>query len=293
MFFKSITNKKRFIEKLKACCSAMSKFALNSPCLLQIIRYNGDYEIIISHDASNGNKYDFYKIFENITFDEFSIPEEDLRYFEFEDEAISSPLVISSISIDKADKNDYLMMKYDICRQNFFIFPKFILEAIKAEYIIDIESNEEINMSGYNIGYFDMNFKLDSRLERFNYKTFIPAEPRLLQILNINVLPFGKISNLASSTFYNLYGDKCSAFIKISSEDWDKLMEKYKNDSHIVLEGQNDHKFLIYHNDFFQKKIKSCYVEKEYEGASNIVILKFRVEMKNCIEYFKYKYYEI
>lgn len=293
MIFKSIPNTKKFLEKLKNCCSAMSKFALNSPCLLEIVRINGDFEIIISHDATNGNQFDFYKIFENLTNDEFCIPEDDLRYFEYEDKAISSPLVVSSLVLDKENQNDYFTTKYDIARQKFFIFPKFVLEALKGEYIVDIETNEEINNSSNNYGYFDINFKLNSSLDRFNYKTFIPTEPRILSVLNLEVLPLGKIYNTASSTFLNLYSSNASAYIKIDEKQWDELMEKYKNDSHLILEGQNGHKLLVYHNDFFQKKIKSCYIEKEYEHADNIVTLKFKVVMKNCVEYFKYKYYEL
>lgn len=293
MLFRSIPNLKKFIEKLKQCCSGMSKFALNSPCLLQFIRINGEIEVIISHDATNGNRYDFYKIFENLTNDEFVIPEEDLRYFEYEDEAISSPLVVSSIELDKEDKMDYYKMKYDICRQSFYIFPKFILEAIKGEYIVDVEINNMVNVNNDLIGYFDINFKLNSSLTRYNYKTFIPSEQRTLQMLQLDVLPLGKNQTMVSSTFMNLYNDKVSAFIKIDSETWDKLMDSHKNESHLTLTGQNNHKFLVYHNDFFQKKIKSCYIEKEYEFADNIVTLKFKVIMKNCVEYFKYKYYEI
>lgn len=293
MFFKSIPNCKKFLEKLKNCCTGMSKFALNSPCLLEIIRYNGEYEIILSHDATNGNTFDFYKIFENLTGDEFNIPEEDLRYFEYEDEAISSPLVVSSIELDKEDQYEYLKTRYDIARQKFFVFPKFILEALKAEYILDVESNEEINNSEKNYGFFDINFKLDSGLTRFNYKTFIPTEERILSVLNLDVLPLGKVYNMASSTFLDLYSPHACAYIKLTEQDWDNLMEKYKNDSHLILNVQNNHKLLVYHNDFFQKKIKSCYIEKEYENADNIVTLKFKVIMKNCVEYFKYRYYEI
>lgn len=293
MLFKSIPNLKGFLAKLKNCCSAISKFALNSPCLLQFIRYNGELEIIISHDATNGNAFDFYKIFENLTYDEFSIPEEDVRYFEYDDKAISSPIVVSSIELDKENIDDFHKLKYDIARQTFFIFPKFILEALKAEYITDVETNEEFNVSMSNIGHFDINFKLNSGLDRFNYKTFIPTEPRILSILNLEVLPLGARYNNCSSTFIDLYTKNASAYIKIDSEMWDKLMDRYKNDSHLVLEGQNCHKFFIYHNDFFQKKIVSCYVVKEYEHPDNIVTLRFKVVMKNCVEYFKYKYYEI
>lgn len=291
MLYKSIPNKAKFIEKIKTCCSAISKFALNSPCLLEFIRYNGELEVIISHDASNGNKYDFYKIFENLTFDEFNIPEEDLRYFEFEDKAISPPVVVSSIELDRSDKNEYFSLKYDICRQKFLVFPKFILEAIKAEYITDIEIDDIINID--KINYFDMNFKLDSRLDRFNYKTFIPAEPRLLTILNLDILPLGKTTNLASSTFLNLYNNNASAYVTLTDKDWDDLMTTNKLNSSFILTGQNNHQMIIYHNDFFQKKIKGCYIEKEYESPSNIVTLKFKVNMKNCVEYFKYKYYEL
>ena len=291
MLYKSIANKNKLIDKIKTCCSAISKFALNSPCLLEFIRYNGEYEVIISHDSTNGNKYDFYKIFAGLTFDEFNIPEDDVKYFEFENEAISPPVVVSSIELDKEDKNEYFSLKYDICRQKFLIFPKFILEAIKAEYITDIEVDDNINIE--KINYFDMNFKLDSRLERFNYKTFIPAENRLLSILNLDVLPLGRITNLAASTFLNLYNNNVSAYISISDKEWNDLMEINKLKPNIILTGQNNHKMIIYHNDFLQKRIKRCYIEKEYESASNIVTLKFKVNMANCVEYFKYKYYEL
>lgn len=288
MLFKSLPNSKKFLEKLKNCCSGISKFAINSPCLLEFIRINGEIELIITHDASNGNQFDFYKIFENLTFDEFVIPEEDIRFFEYEDKAISSPLVVSSIEIDNLKE-----AKYEIARQKFFIFPKFILEALKSEYIVDVETNEEPNITDYRIGYFDINFKLNSSLSRFNYKTFIPTEPRILSILNLEILPIGSVHNNVSSTIELYNKDKISAYLNIDSETWDKLMDLYKNDSFLKLEAQNNHKILIYHNDFFQKKIKSCYVEKIYENPDNIVTLKFKVVMKNCVEYFKYRYYEI
>lgn len=294
MYFKSIPDLKKFLEKLKNCCSGMSKFALNSPCLLEVIRTEtGEFEIILSHDATNGNQFDFYKIFENLTDDEFSFDEDDLRYFEYEDKAISSPLVVSTVELDKINQHEYLNIKYSIARQKFFIFPKFVLEALKANYIVDVETNEEINNSDKNYGFFDINFKLNSSLVRYNYKTLIPTEPRILSVLNLDVLPLGKAYNTASSTFMDLYNPYASAYIKLDSKTWDNLMDKHKNDSHLVLEAQNSHKLLVYHNDFIQKKIKSCYIEKSYENKTNIVILNFKVELKNCIEYFKYKYYEM
>ena len=46
--FTEIKETKKILDKLKKVCSAMSKFNLNSPCLLQFIRINGEYEVILS-----------------------------------------------------------------------------------------------------------------------------------------------------------------------------------------------------------------------------------------------------
>jgi hypothetical protein len=63
--------------------------------------------------------------------------------------------------------------------------------------------------------------------------------------------------------------------------------------SGIRLNGFNNHPFLIYHNDFMQKKIVSGFISKSYDER-NIVTLNFDIELTGGIHtYFKYKYYEI
>ena len=44
--YEPLKDTKKLIEKLKKVCTAMSKYNLNSPCLLQMIRINGTYEFI-------------------------------------------------------------------------------------------------------------------------------------------------------------------------------------------------------------------------------------------------------
>ena len=45
--YEPLKDTKKLIEKLKKVCTAMSKYNLNSPCLLQMIRMNGSYEFIL------------------------------------------------------------------------------------------------------------------------------------------------------------------------------------------------------------------------------------------------------
>jgi hypothetical protein len=57
--YEPLKDTKKLIEKLKKVCTAMSKYNLNSPCLLQMIRMNGVYEFILSHNPKNGDNFDF------------------------------------------------------------------------------------------------------------------------------------------------------------------------------------------------------------------------------------------
>ena len=84
--YEPLKDTKKLIEKLKKVCTAMSKYNLNSPCLLQMIRMNGSYEFILSHNPKNGDNFDYYKIFSTVTFDEFYISEEDQKLFVDNDE---------------------------------------------------------------------------------------------------------------------------------------------------------------------------------------------------------------
>ena len=99
LMYEPLKDTKKLIEKLKKVCTAMSKYNLNSPCLLQMIRINGTYEFILSHNPKNGDNFDYYKIFSTVTFDEFYISEEDQKLFVDNDERVSIPIVVSSCDL--------------------------------------------------------------------------------------------------------------------------------------------------------------------------------------------------
>lgn len=292
---------KKLLEKLKKVCTAISKFSLNSPCLLQIVRYRGEYEFILTHNPSNGDNYDFYKIFSNVTCDNFIISEEDEDCFKSSNDNYSLPIIVSSFDFinHNLDQNSgtnfmyYNSLNYDYSIDSYYIFPKFVLKAIKEE---KIKAFQVANRSSFdNKGVFSFTITLDED-ERFNFDTlFIPNEPKLDRIYNLSVLPLEKNSSIWD--LYFNHNNKCSSYLILDPVEWENLWEKNKYVNAIEMKGANNHWFTLYHNDFLQKKIKSGTITKKYEnidelGSSNIVSLYFDIELNGVYEYFKYKYYE-
>ena len=95
--FTEVKESKKIIEKIKKVCAAIAKFNLNSPCLLQFVRINGEIEVVLTYDPHNGDNFDFYKIFNVVTYDNFEIKDEDLKYFDNSDDRVSIPVIISKI----------------------------------------------------------------------------------------------------------------------------------------------------------------------------------------------------
>jgi len=292
---------KKLLEKLKKVCTAMSKFSLNSPCLLQIVRYRGEYEFILSHNPYNGDNYDFYKIFSNITYDNFVISDEDSSCFEISNDNYSVPIIVSTFDFINKDLNQnraqnfkfYNSLNYDYSIDSYYIFPKFVLKAIKEEKIKSFQTANQTYFDGK--GVFSFTITLDED-ERFNFNTlFIQNNPRLDKIYNLSVLPIERNSSMWD--LYFNHNTNCSSYLMLEPTEWENLWEKHKYINAIEMKGANNHWFTIYHNDFLQKKIKSATITKKYEnideqGSSNIVSLYFNIELNGVYEYFKYKYYE-
>lgn len=291
--FTPIKEKKKLIEKLKKCCSTISKYNLNSPCLMQIIRLNGEYEVIISHDSQNGNKFNFYKIFESVTYDSFHINKDDSKYFILGDEERTSiPVVVSSVKLDEDSDAKLYSTKYDYSENSFYIFPKFVLEAIKADAIEDIEVfNDDISVN--IVHTFKLNIKIkDTDNKRFE-TLFIPNSSRINNMFNLMVVPYCN-KNMVNSTILDLYSTKISSFLFINKDEWTKIGEENNFKDDIVLNGNNNHKIIIYHNDFVLKNPINIYATKTYEFTDNIVTINLKIEMTGDIYiYLKYRYYEI
>jgi hypothetical protein len=287
--YQKIPDSKKLIEKIKKCCSTISKFNLNSPCLLQFVRINGEYEVILTHNSANGDSFNFYKIFETVTYDEFHISEEDSKLFTSDNDRISIPIIVSSFQIDKNTYEDLYKFQYDIGKSSFYIFPKFLLQAIKENIIKDFEIMNA-NMSG---SVFDIVINYDAST-KYKSTLFIVNTEKLNLLFNISILPFRSTTNQVSSLYLNLYSEKCSSYAIMTGKDWDALVETHKFDNAFSIDCKNNHKMIIYHNDFLPKKVKSIYISKIYEERKNIVTLYYKVELPNNIfEYFKYKYYEV
>lgn len=292
---------KKILEKLKKVCTSMSKFNVNSPCLLQVVRYRGEYEFILTHNPTNGDNYDFYKIFSNVTYDNFMISEEDQDCFKSTDERYSVPIIISTFNFINPNLSQnsgqnfayYNSMKYDYSVDSFYIFPKFVLKAIKEEKIIGFKVENRSSLDGKCIFSFIIELDAD---DRFNFNTlFIQNTSRLENIYKLGILPLERSSSLWD--LYFKYNDKCNSYLILDPIEWEKVWEDNKYVNAIEMKGANNHWFTIYHNDFLQKKIKSATITKRYEnidelGSSNIVSLYFSVELSGVFEYFKYKYYE-
>lgn len=300
MAYESIKDTKKLIEKLKRVCTQMSKYNLNSPCLLQFIRHNGEYDVILSHNPINGDRFDFYKIFSTITYDNFNISEEDESCFETGDERVSIPVIVSSTEL--TDRNDitqedpiryYANQSYDYCVDSYYVFPKFVLKAIKEEIIKDFEVIQKSFVGP--IYQFSMNIVYDSSNERFRNTLFIKNSDKLDNLYKLSILPLHR-KTVLTNILYKLYLKKDSAgFLSINTEDWTNLYDINKYNNGIKTMGSNNQEFVIYHNDFLQKREKDIYINKFYESdKGNIVSLYFNVsDSHNIHSYFKYRYYEL
>lgn len=296
--FESIKDIKKLLEKIKRVCTIMSKYNINSPCLLQFIRINGEYEVILTHNPVNGDRFDFYKIFSTVTHDEFEIDEEDKDCFISNDERVSIPIIVSSCPLTERNEitqtNPYIYWSnkpYDFCINSYYIFPKFMLQAIKMEIIKDFEV---LPLSPIGNNYrFEMNIIYDTTITKYKNALFINNCDKLDYLYNLSILPLFRKSTLNDLLEKVYIKENSSGFLIINSESWDEYYEKYKFYNSMNLKGSDNNEFLIYHNDFFQKKLKNIYVSKFYENANNIVTLYFDIEDSHGIHsYLKYRYYE-
>lgn len=278
--FEQLADSKKLLEKLRKCCMAITKFNLNSPCCLQFIRHAGEYEVILSHDPINGNTYDFYKLFSMITYDDFTISQEDVKLFDFEDERTSIPILVSSTDLTKVDK-------YIGSKQIYYIYPKFVIQAIRENVIKYFEVSSTWDK-------FDINIQIDSSIPKYRSSTFILGTDKLNYILNISALPLGRRNNV-TSTMLDMGNDKVVAYLKFTGKEWEELLEKHKFHNFIELEASNKHKIILYHNDFFPKKVDQIYVEKLYESPNAIATIRCNVIDNNKVTYqfFRYRYYEV
>ena len=300
--FEQLKDTKKILEKIKKVCSNMSKFNINSPCLLQFVRINGDIEVILTHNPTNGDRFDFYKIFSTTTKDNFIINEEDQSCFEFNNDKVSVPIIISTFDfINKNfvvgnDLNSnmiyYSKLKYDCCIDSFYIFPKFVLKAIKEEIITGFET--EYYRTYERITTFRLNIKLADFNNYYEYKLFIPNSDKLNYLYNLYILPFGNKNTALKDLYYN-YNTNCVSYIKLNGKEWEDIYNKNRCFSAVSLKGANNQDILVYHNDFMQKKIIDATITKHYASdKGNIVTLYFDVTLNgNIHEYFSYKYYEV
>lgn len=299
MPYESIKDFKKFMEKLKRCCSAISKFNLNSPCLLQFIRINGEYEVIISHDPVNGDRYDFYKIFSTITNDNFRIYPEDVDCFKCGDDRVSVPIIVSScdfINHDLSQKQRnieyYANMKYDFSVDSYYIFPKMVLKAIKENKITDIRVQQKSYVGPIYMFYLDIVFDLTD--PRYKNTLFIHNSDKLDYLYNLYILPFGARNNKVASLIMN-HNENCNSYVILDPKEWENIYNSNRSVNAVVLKGANNGELMIYHNDFMQKKIINGVITKCYESdQGNVATLYFDIELNNSVyEYFKYKYYDL
>ena len=297
--YEPLKDTKKLIEKLKKVCTTMSKYNLNSPCLLQMIRINGSYEFVLSHNPKNGNNFDYYKIFSSVTSDEFYISEEDEKLFVDNDERVSIPIIVSSCDIldfnslmsEREIMEKFINKKYDICMDTWYIFPKLMLQAIKEEVILGFEVLNNVVPRKPDQYLFNINIKFNP-LDKYKYTLFVNNNERLDRIFNLKVFPLDRKNSLTDILF-NLYLNSNASYIILDPKAWEEIFEKNKYMSGIKLTGYNNHHLLIYHNDFMQKKISSGFISKVYDER-NIVVLYFNIELSGGIHtYFCYKYYEI
>jgi hypothetical protein len=292
-----IKNKKNLLEKIKRCCTAISKFNLNSPCLLQFIRVNGEYEVIITHNPTNGDRYDFYKIFSTVTRDSFHIPEDDVNCFSCGDDRVSVPIIISSYDfVNKGNSKTNLVyysnLNYDLCIDSFYIFPKYVLKAIKEDQIYDFRVVQR-TFTG-PIYTFNMDIIYNNTDDRYKNVLFIRNSEKLDFLYNLYILPFGYRKTPITDIFLN-WNSECASFLQLDSKLWEEEFNRNRNVGAIKMMGKGNEPMVIYHHDFLQKKIVSGLITKRYEAQlNNIATLYFNIELPNNVyEYFMYKYYDI
>lgn len=298
--FIEIKETKNIIDKLKKVCSMMAKFNLNSPCLLQFVKINGNIEIILSFDPKNGDHFNYYKIFNIVTYDNFVISDDDKKYFIDPDERVSIPLIISTFPIAENNKETnlnplvfYANKQYCYSLDSFYVFPKLVLEAIKNNIITGFESMQ-VGYEG-NIHTMHFNIKMQDN-PRFRHVLFIHNQPRLENIFRLSIFPLHEPS-LLKDLYMKLYLNTANSKLVFNPEQWKADCAKYKDYNAFKVRGFNDHDFLIYHNDFFQSKIVYGHSAKYYEskdGLSNIVSLYFVMGYSGGVHvYMKYRYYEM
>lgn len=289
--FRSIQDTKKILERLKKCCSLIAKYNLNSHCELQFIRDSaGTFHPIISHNPKNGELFDIYRTFDILTRDEFKIAQEDIKYFSFGDERTDIPITTSSIDLSLFDDKDN-RENYGYSENTFYLFPKFVLEAIKADAIKDVEV---MNMSNDEYGHntFKINFIYDD-CPRFKSKLFIQSTPENSQIFNMRILPMEFRNNLSLSCITNTFKKNVSSFLSITGSEWKEIMEREKDNLNIIVEGPNKHKFTLYSDDFIFGTFDKIELYKIYEDVNNTVTMIVRIYNKgNYLIWFKYKYYE-
>lgn len=297
--YETLKETKKLIEKLKKVCTAISKYNLNSPCLLEIVRINGNYEFILTHNPKNGDNFDYYKIFNSVTSDEFYISEEDKKLFISPDERVSTPVIVSSCNLlnitELMSYNDLIRKfdskTYDMCIDSWYIFPKLMLQAIKENVILDFEVRNDGFKRRPNQYLFSMNIKFNP-IEKYKYTLLINNSDKLDKIFNIKVIPLDRM-NVVSDLLFNLYLDTNNSYIMIDGKRWEEIFTDHQYMNGIKINGYNNHPFLIYHHDFMQKKIVSGFISKSYDQR-NVVKLNFDIELNHKIHvYFSYKYYEI
>ena len=293
---------KKIIEKIKRVCTNITKLNINSPCLLQFIKVNGDIEVILTHNPINGDRFDFYKIFSTVTRDNFIISDEDLSCFTFDNDKVSIPIIVSTFdfinkelivgSDIKKNMIHYSNLSYDCCIDSFYVFPKFVLKAIKEEVITGFEA--QIVKAYDKVTTFRMNIKLSDPNHYYDYKLFIPNSDKLNYLYNLYILPLGSKTSSLRNLYYN-HNTNCASYINLTGEQWEEIYNKNRCFSGVKLKGANNQDILVYHNDFMQKKIVNALITKHYESdKGNIVTLYFDVTLSNNIhEYYSYKYYEV
>ena len=299
--FTEVKETKKILDKIKKVCTYMAKFNLNSPCLLQFMKVNGEYEVILSYNPHNGDNFNFYNIFNVITFDNFVISDDDSKFFIKEDERVSIPVIVSTYPIAE-NNNDtrinpipfYATRSYCYSIDSYYVFPKFILEAIKAEEIAGFETMQ----LSYDNNIHTMNFNINLKnTDRFRYILFIHNQEKLENIFKLSVFPFHTPSQI-KDLYMKLYLDSANSKIVLDPKQWQIDFEKYRECNAFKVKGFNDQSFTIYHNDFFQPKIVYGHGAKFYEsrddGTGNIASLYFVICLMGGIyEYFKYRYYDI
>ena len=302
IFYHSTQQTKKILDKLKKCCSIISKYNLSSPCLLQFVRdTKGEYQVIISHNPLNNGGFDIYKLFQYVTCDEFEITPEDEKYFITEDIYRNSvPIIVSSFPIEYPNTNEdpalFTQAKYAYSTNSFYIFPKFVLEALKEEIIEDFEvCNRSVNNGTHP--EFSINIKFQPQ-PRYIGTLFINSNPRIDRYLNERIFPIEHNENLVSSCVRNASekNPNLVAYMKMNYNEWEKYLETYKKptDSAVKIKTYNDHEMVIYCVDFVIGKFETIECFKEYQGKTNIVILNIKISMKSGYTIvFKYKYYEL